>query len=218
MNTPVNLQDVVRRLRCGNLVDGAGLFDDSPEKAVELRNRYLLSLHISAAELQTLSSDLNSIAASLTVVPSPADVMYAVVALQHHGLQWRLVVPLWSELARDWFEEVLGRQSVTLAANVLGTSKVAFLRWGARLCQAEVLLHLAQDWPELADADRLMDTSLVINAVAQPSFFSSLVPSCEVEEVQVVTNCAWLSNYTATALPSPQELAEDAKSYAHLVC
>lgn len=218
MNHGTNLQDVVGRLRCGNLVDGAGLFDDSPEKAVELRNRYLLSLHISAAELEDISSNLNSIEAALTVVPSPADVMYAVVALQQRGLQWRLVVPLWSELARDWFEDVLARQSVTLAANVRGTSKVAFLRWGAGLCQAEVLLNLAQDWPELADADRLMDTSLVINAVAQPSFFASLVPSCEVEQVQVVTNCAWLSNYSLTALRSPQELAEDARTYAHLVC
>src|SRR4051812_4652103 len=129
MNHRVNLEDAVRRLRCGNLVDGAGLFEDCPEKAVELRNRYLLSLHISSSELQSLSNDLGSIQAALTVVPSPADVMYAVVALQQRGLQWRLVVPLWSELARDWFEDVLARQAVTLAANVRGTSKVAFLSW-----------------------------------------------------------------------------------------
>lgn len=193
--------NVATRLRCGSLLEG------------RTREIYL-ALHVQKAELEDFALQP---AAGLTLMHSPAEVLYAVVRLQRGPRQWRLLVPIWSARAIAWLRGVVASQCISLAASVPGREKVAITRCRFKSLQPQLLAAVEQDWPELADADKLTDVAVALRTLAAPGDLGSLLPSCGVEDVELVTNCSWLQGYLLTADPSAEELAKDLEVYRELV-
>ncbi|MBI2767994.1 MAG: hypothetical protein HYX47_00075 [Burkholderiales bacterium] len=194
--------NVAPRVRCGSLLEG------------RTREIYL-ALHVQEAELEEFA--LPPAAAGLTLMHSPAEVMYAVVRLQRGTRQWRFLVPIWSETALAWLRGVVASQCIPLAASVPGSEEVAISRCRLGSLQPHWLSPLEQEWPELADADKLTDVAVALTSVAAPEDLGSLLPSCGVEAVELVANCSWLQEYLLTADPSAEELAKDLEIYCELV-
>lgn len=205
------------RLRCGDLMDVCELNQISPTGTRHTPNAYHLVLHMREAELSGLTSGTRRLSAGLSLICSPAEVMYAVVSLQRRSVQWRLVVPLWSERARAWLEDALAHQCVSMAAGLSSRAQVCMVRWQLQIPAPEMLLGLASSWPELADPDKLMDLSMVLNRLAEPAAMVSVDPSCKVAQALLVTHCAWLHKYLLSADLSKDALAEDMRAYTDLV-
>lgn len=211
------LMEVARRLRCGHMLHRNELATNSRTGAADVPNRQYLVVHMRDDEFEALNCVDTPVAAGLTIVRSLAGVKYAVVRVQRRRLQWRFVVPLWTNEAGTWLENVVECQSVSTCVDLDNRPRTGMLWWRLPVPQPLSLVGRAAHWPALSDGDRLLDMSTVLAALALRRALPSMHELSPVEEVRLVTNCRWLWSYLRKEEPSLEWTAQSLELYCSSV-